>query len=205
VVAAADVFMTGEWHVDGQKPTAVPMLPQPHHKDVPFLGFWLGYNRSLPGQRAHDLLTLIGHLRDQKDIKEVCLVGVGRAGPWALLAKALAGEAVAKTAVNVQQFDFDQVRSVDDPMLLPGALKYGGMEAIYRASETGMVWVSGAKWNETRVEMRYGEPACPTVPQRSLFRRGRSAYADSTALMLKQKYETRSASDKEMVEWLLAR
>jgi hypothetical protein len=127
-VVAADVFLTGEWNLPG-KPTAIPMVPQKHHKDVPFLGYWLGYNRSIPAQRAHDLLSVIGHLKQRKDVKEVWLIGNGDAGPWATLAAVIAGDQLAKVAVSAANYDFRTVASPEDPMLLPGGLKYFG---IYR-------------------------------------------------------------------------
>jgi hypothetical protein len=46
------------------------------------------------------------------------------------LAKALAGDAVDRCAADLDGFRFDSVRTNDDPMMLPGALKYGGMAAF---------------------------------------------------------------------------
>jgi hypothetical protein len=65
----------------------------------------------------------------QKEMKPytVDLVGFEKGGPWTLIARALCGNAVRRTAVDVNQFDFAQVASTDDEMMLPGALKYGGL------------------------------------------------------------------------------
>ncbi|MFT3879027.1 MAG: acetylxylan esterase [Gemmatales bacterium] len=128
-VMGVDVFLTGEWNLPG-KPTAIPMVPQKHHKDVPFLGYWLGYNRSIPAQRAHDLLTVISHLKQRKDVKEVWLIGTGEAGPWAGITAAFAGDQLSKVAVSEVNFDFRKINSPDDPMLLPGGLKYFGVYRI---------------------------------------------------------------------------
>lgn len=127
-VVGVDVYLTGEWNLPG-KTTPIPMVPQKYHKDVPFLGYWLGYNRSIPAQRVHDLLSVIGHLKQRKDVKEVWLIGNGEAGTWATLAAAFAGEQLAKVAVSATNYDFHKVDRPEDPMLLPGGLKYFG---VYR-------------------------------------------------------------------------
>lgn len=123
-VIGVDVFLTGEWNLDSQKPTAIPMVPQKYHKDVPFLGYWLGYNRSIPAQRAHDLLSVIAHLKNRKDVKEIWLIGRGEAAPWAGIAAALAGDTLTKVALHDTGFSFTQVDRPEHPMLLPGGLKY---------------------------------------------------------------------------------
>lgn len=122
-VVGVDVFLTGEWNLPG-KPTPVPMVPQKYHKDVPFLGYWLGYNRSIPAQRAHDLLTTIAHLKQRKDVKEVWLMDAGNASPWANIAAMLAGDKLAKATLHSQDIDFTRVNSPEHAMLLPGGLKY---------------------------------------------------------------------------------
>jgi hypothetical protein len=57
----------------------------------------------------------------------VHLAGFDRAGTWALLACALADAAVERAAIDVHGFDFERVEDVWDEMMLPGALKYGGV------------------------------------------------------------------------------
>ena len=77
-------------------------------------------------ERASDVLTAIAFGK-QLGGRDVALAGRGRAGAWALAARALAGDAVARTAVDLGGFDFDQVRETTDEALLPGAVKYGGV------------------------------------------------------------------------------
>jgi len=57
-------------------------------------------------------------------------VGLSKAGPWALLARALAGKAVDRTFADLDWFRFGDVTTTADPMMLPGALKYGGLPAF---------------------------------------------------------------------------
>jgi hypothetical protein len=116
-IMAYDLFHTGEL-VGGDFPV-----------DKTFAGYTYGYNRPLLAQRVHDLLTAIRFTRSHPDCKSVRLVGWGTAGPWVALARALAGDAVARTAIDMNQFRFENVKTTDDEMMLPGAVKFGGLPA----------------------------------------------------------------------------
>lgn len=100
----------------------------PLNKD--FAGYTWGYNRPLLVQQVRDILTAVAAAKALPGTKKVHLVGWGEAGPAVLLARALCGDAVARTAADVNQFCFEKVRTLDDPMMLPGALKYGGLGAF---------------------------------------------------------------------------
>jgi hypothetical protein len=104
----------------------LPSLPI----DDGYAGFTFGYNRSLLANRIHDILTAVAYARKQDGVKKVHLVGFGEAGPWVVLARGLCGDAVAKTAADMNQFRFQNILTMYDPMLQPGALKYGGMPAL---------------------------------------------------------------------------
>jgi hypothetical protein len=93
-------------------------------------GFVLGYNRSVIAERAHDLLTAIRLARGTDGTKSVHLIAFGELGAPAVLARVLAGDFVDRAAIDLDQFDFDRVTRDDDPMLLPGAMKYGGIYAF---------------------------------------------------------------------------
>jgi dienelactone hydrolase len=116
-ILAVDVFGCGE------KPIAKPAV------NSAYAGYTFGYNRPLLAERVHDILTAIMVARDSHKGK-VTLVGWESAGPWVVLAKALAGDAVSRCAADLDGFRFDSIRTNDDPMMLPGALKYGGMAAF---------------------------------------------------------------------------
>jgi hypothetical protein len=124
-VLGADLFMTGEFVQPGEPDP--PVVKQIHHKDITFAGYHLGYNRSLLANRAHDLLTVICFAKNVIGAKEIHLLAFGKVGPPALLARALAGNAVTFAAIDLNGFDFDQVQSLSDENLLPGGRKYGGM------------------------------------------------------------------------------
>jgi dienelactone hydrolase len=118
-ILAPDVFMTGEFN--GAKLPAV---------DKRYAGYTFGYNRPLLANRVHDILTTVACARAIEGAKEVHLASFEAAGPWVVLARALCGNAVARTAIDMHQFRFENVRSNDDEMMLPGALKYGGLPAF---------------------------------------------------------------------------
>jgi hypothetical protein len=118
-ILAVDVFLTGEYG-DAKAPAI----------DKGYAGKTFGYNRPLLAQRVHDILTAVAVAKSHEKTKQVHLVGWEAAGPWALLARGLCGDAVARTAVDYNEFRFEKVRLMSDPMLLPGAIKYGGLSAL---------------------------------------------------------------------------
>ncbi|HET6579974.1 MAG TPA: hypothetical protein VFG66_16765 [Gemmatimonadales bacterium] len=125
-VVAPDVFGVGE-------------LAKPYPVDKNFAGYTYGYNRSVLAQRVHDVLTLVAFGQSVVKAKRVDLVGWGEAGPWVVLAKALAGDAVTKAAADLNQFRFETIQATDDPMMLPGAVKYGGLPAFLALAAPGAV------------------------------------------------------------------
>ena len=122
-VFAPDVLGTGDSPLPGFTVTA------PQHGHV-FAGYTYGYNRTLLANRVRDVLTTIAFIKSKMKAKDVSLVGWGEFGPVAVLASALAGDAVTRTAADIHKFRFDKITKLDDPMMLPGAVKYGGLGAF---------------------------------------------------------------------------
>jgi dienelactone hydrolase len=114
-------------------------FPKPLAVDKGFAGYTYGYNRSLLANRVADALLAVAYAKSQKGTKAVHLVGWGEFGPVAVLAKALAGDAVAKTAADLNRFRFEDIKDTADPMMLPGAVKYGGMPAFLALCAPGEV------------------------------------------------------------------
>lgn len=129
-IFAADLFLTGEFCGAGVKPV-----------DDKYAGFTFGYNRPLLSNRVHDLLTLTAYARHQQQTQKVHLLGFEGAGPWVLLARGLCGDVVARTAADFNQFRFENVRTINDEMMLPGALKYGGLPALAALAAPGELFV----------------------------------------------------------------
>jgi len=134
-VLAPDVFLTGESGAIGSRIRV--------KNDDTYFGYNTGYNRSVFAERTSDVLTAIAFAA-QLGGRDVSLVGRGRAGAWALAARALAGDAVARTAVDLGGFDFDEVRETTDEALLPGAVKYGGVLGLASLAASGRTTIFGA-------------------------------------------------------------
>lgn len=137
-VIAMDSFGSGE---------AKPTVKQEVNKT--YSAFTYGYNRTPLANRVHDILTITCFARTMLNAKTVHLVGWGETGPAAILAKAVAGEAFDRCAVDLNQFKFDSIKDPADPMLLPGALKYGGMPAFLAACAPGAVLAHNHRGTET--------------------------------------------------------
>jgi hypothetical protein len=133
-VLCGDVFLTGEYVPQGHGKEGT----RPVNKEFP--GYTFAYNRTILAERVHDVLTLVAFAksRQSKFVHQVALEG---AGLWALLAKGLAGEAILRSAIDLNGFDFDQVKDAGDENFLPGALKYGGVMSfvsLCRVGETAL-------------------------------------------------------------------
>jgi len=113
------------------KPFAYFDIPLPVDGDrhARYAGYTWGYNRTLLAERVRDVLAAIACARALPGTERVVVWGEGRAGTRALLAAALAGPAVDGVLIDAG-WDFDRVASLDDPELLPGALRYGGLFAF---------------------------------------------------------------------------
>jgi hypothetical protein len=118
-IMAVDLFQTGELTLD-----------KPFPVDSKFAGFTYGYNRSVFAQRVHDILTAIRFATSTPNCKKLVVVGWEQAGPWVAAARALAGDVVARTAIDMNRFRFEDLTSTADENMLPGALKFGGMAAF---------------------------------------------------------------------------
>jgi dienelactone hydrolase len=129
-VLAPDVFGVGEL-----------ALGKPYPVDAKYAGYTYGYNRTPLGNKVHDLLTAVALASTILRAKTIHIVGWDAAGPWAVLASALAGEAVSKTAADLNKFRFDQLTDPADPMMFPGAVKYGGLPAFLALCAPGAVLV----------------------------------------------------------------
>ena len=127
-----------------------------------FAGYTFGYNHALFAQRTHDVLTIVAYLRKapvgpRLRPKSVAVAGWGQAGPIVAAARALAGRAIDRAAVDTGGFRFGKLLDYRDPMFLPGGAKYldvPGMIALnaphplWLAGEGGKPEVFGAKFTE---------------------------------------------------------
>lgn len=130
-IAAADLLFQGEFLASDEEFSKTRIasgerkLPQ----------FTFGYNPSLFAHRTADLLTLISTLKHwQGSSHEVHLFAGEGGGPWALAARAIAGEHVQSAVVDTQRFRFEDLDSWRDPGFLPGAVKYHDVPGLVALS-----------------------------------------------------------------------
>jgi hypothetical protein len=137
-VFSVDVFQTGEFLADDK-------LPETTQVDSAYCGFTFGYNRPMLSNRVRDVLTAIAGLVHNESVRRVQLVGTGAAGPWVLLARAMAGDKVDRTVVDLGGFNFGRISATNDPNYLPGALKYGGTGGLAALGAPARLTVAGAE------------------------------------------------------------
>jgi len=107
------------------KPTTQPR--QRGNPNPPYAAYTIGYERSVIANRVHDLLTAFGTAQTISKDGSIDVIAFGECGPIALLTCAVAEHHITRAAIDLNEFDFDRITSDNDPMLLPGALKYGGI------------------------------------------------------------------------------
>lgn len=113
-----------------------------------FAGYTYGYNHALFAQRVHDVLTLVTFLRNTRvgshpSPESVVLSGSGQTGVIALAARALAGSAIDRAAVDTGDFAFGKVLDYRDPMFLPGGSKYLDVEGFATLNADLPLWRKG--------------------------------------------------------------
>jgi hypothetical protein len=133
MIVAPDVFLTG---------AAAGVRPRVRNEET-FPPFFYGYNRAPLAERARDLLATVAFARARR-AGDVHLLAYGRAGVWGLVARAVAGPAITRASLDLAGFDFDEIRDPFDPMMLPGARKYGGLSGLLSLCTTGQTEVYGA-------------------------------------------------------------
>jgi dienelactone hydrolase len=123
-----------------------------------FAGFTYGYNYPLLVKRVHDVLTTIAAVRDRQTGEQtISLTGFGAAAAWAGAAAAQAGEVVDRLAVDTS-FRFADLEQLESPHLLPGAVKYGDVDALIALAKPERIIVFGnTELVSSTVSMRRGK------------------------------------------------
>ncbi len=139
-VVAVDLLYQGEFLADGWPPTEGRRVNNPRE----FAGYTWGYNPTLFAQRVHDLLTVISFCRTYRQgHPRVELLALDGAGPWAAAARAQAGDAVARAAIDTGGFRFANLPAIGDISFLPGGAKYGDLPGMLALSAPGELWLAG--------------------------------------------------------------
>jgi dienelactone hydrolase len=144
IVLGADLLHQGEFLAEGRRLTQTPMVANPRE----FAGYTFGYNHALLAQRAHDVLTLVRFLRhgrvgDQAAPTQVAVAGLGETGPIAAAARALAGTAIDRVALDTGGFRFGQLLDYRHPNFLPGGAKYLDLPGLLALGAPQPLWLKG--------------------------------------------------------------
>jgi hypothetical protein len=137
VVASIDLIGQGETTEDG-KPLAAARLNTYGNGKSPWqqaAAYTFGYNPPLFCQRVHDILALARFIKtDDKHgplVDRITLIADGpRVGPVARAALTQLDAVVNDSAINMRDFHFAEITRFDDPMFLPGIVRYGDLNAF---------------------------------------------------------------------------
>lgn len=141
-VAGIDLLYQGEFLAPGTELIQTRRVNNPRE----FLGYTVGYNHPLFSQRVHDVLSMIAFARDHEtNPSAIHLAGFGASALYAAAAAAQAGPVVKKLAVSPEGYRFASITEIRDPMLLPGAVKYGDVPGLLSLSAPRPLWVAGEK------------------------------------------------------------
>ncbi|MEZ6129538.1 MAG: acetylxylan esterase [Planctomycetaceae bacterium] len=147
IVIAADLIGQGEFTADGRSWTSQRMWHQRKAEATweRFSGYTFGYNHSLFVQRVHDVLALVRYAQTLAGSQKIHLVGLdGVAGPIVLAARSQAAESVAETIVDVDGFRFETLTKHDDPMFVPGSVRYLDVDGLISLNAPHRVAAAGA-------------------------------------------------------------
>lgn len=109
-----------------------------------YSAFTFGYNRTLVAERCGDLLTIVAHALKEKNAS-VRLLGSEWTAMWTAPAAALAGEHLARVAVDTGGYRFASVKSYRDANFAPGAVKYGDLPVLLSLRAPHPLLVIGEK------------------------------------------------------------
>ena len=130
-VLGADLLGQGEFTADGKPLARSRMIPAKKENWERYAGYTFGYNPPLFAQRVRDVLSLAAFARNGKQAAaHVDLVALRGAGCWAAAARAIAGGAIERAAIDTGGFRFAALAASDDPDFLPGGAKYGDLPGV---------------------------------------------------------------------------
>jgi len=151
--------------------------------DRRFVGYTLGYNRPLLAEQARDVMTTVSFAQQFVPKGAIHLVGWGTAGTYTILARAGLGEGLGRCAIDAADSRLEQIATTQDPRLLPGALRYGGLSSFAALCTPSELFVHNAtesSW-KTRTSRAYQAAGCTQA-----FR-----------------YQSERASEEEVLAWIL--
>jgi hypothetical protein len=98
-----------------------------------------GYNPSLVAHRVHDVMTSVAAIQRQQAKSgpvKIILVGTDGAGVVAAAAAAVMKDKFAGAVIDTEGFRFASLQDQWSPLFVPGAVKYGDVPALLKASDS---------------------------------------------------------------------
>lgn len=142
-VLGLDLLGQGESTVDGSPMTRNRMTGDAKKDWAGYAGYTYGYNHPVFAQRVHDILLAVAAAREQLGAKEVLLVGMAGTGHWAAAARAQAGAAIDRAAIDTAGFRFARLQALDDIDFWPGGAKYLDLPGVLSLSAPEPLWLAG--------------------------------------------------------------
>ena len=141
-IVSPDLFEQGEFLGTNVTPTRQRTVKNPREAAA----YTFAYNDTLFVRRVHDVLTLVSWIRnDDHTPKRVNLLALNGTGAIAAAARAVAGNAIDKLALDTGGFRFADITDYRDPNFVPGAVKYGDIHALLALSSPNPLWFAGEK------------------------------------------------------------
>jgi hypothetical protein len=139
-VCGVDLLYQGEFLGDGPAPKTTRRVKNPREAAA----YTFGYNPALFAHRVQDLVSVVSFVRDlEGEAREVSLIGLADAGPWAAAAVSQCSKIVSAAAVDTQGFRFGDVRDIHDVRFLPGGAKYLDLIGMMALGTPARLWVAG--------------------------------------------------------------
>lgn len=101
------------------------------------------YNKALAADRLQDLATVLAWARSHSGARQVNLVGHGRWGVLALLARPSL-EGIGRTAIDLHDFAYADGDEVSDDLHLPGVHQFGGPALAAALAAPAPLWIDRA-------------------------------------------------------------
>jgi hypothetical protein len=155
-VLGADLLYQGEFLENDEPVDETRKVENPREAAA----YTFGYNHTLFAQRTHDVLTLVRFLRTAEvephpSPTSVAVAGFGGMGPIVTAARAVAGDAIDRAAVDTGGFRFGKLLDFRDPQFLPGGAKYLDLPGMLALGAPRPLWLAGENGDLSLVTNAY--------------------------------------------------
>ncbi len=150
-VLVADVFLTGEHRMPAGRARRDHGIP-----------FFTTYNRTDTALRVHDVVTALAYLTERVSRSRLALVGIGEAGLWCLLARALTPMPVP-SVIDVAGFSIGDDQSYVERLYVPGLRAVGGLLTALALAAPAPTFIhnAGGNFPIADISRLYDTLGCP--------------------------------------------